>query len=177
MKKVNLLLAALVCGCAAFAGDLYDDMASTPELFKQWKGRTRNTKFLADKGPEGKYAVEVSNESLKTSQIIRFEIPVAKIKGKKVEFSAKIKAENVVAAKEKSFYGIKFLFFAQTASGRKYYHEGNAIRSSRSGSFDWKEFEAEFKVPGDVVAASLQFGIQNATGKVFVSDIDLDLED
>ena len=95
MKKINLLLAALVCGCTAFAGDLYDDLANTPEQLKKWQGNLKVAKLLPNGGPEGKYAVEINCDKNTQYGIIRFNLPVDKVKGKKVEISAKVKAEKI----------------------------------------------------------------------------------
>ena len=177
MKKVNLLLAALVCCGAAFAGDLYDDMASTPELLNQWQGGKKNVTLLPNAAPEGKYALAFDCDDANKTVILRFNVPADKVKGKKVEFSAKIKAENVTQLKKIPVTGIKLMLFIQTASGKKIYTESRPLANFRAGSYNWKEFETKYNIPADATNVLALIGLQQASGKVLFSDIDFDIED
>ena len=177
MKKINMLLAAVVCCCAAVAADLYDDMASTPELLKKWYGVNQNVKLLPNGGPEGKYAVEISADKPVTSRTLTFNLPIDRIKGKKVEFSADVKAENVVRSLDRGFLGIKFMLYFKRANGKVHYFEGPSVGKKRIGTFNWTEFESKCPIPADVVSARLEIGLQHASGKVLFSDIDIEIED
>ena len=177
MKKINLLLAALVCGCTAFAGDLYDDLANTPEQLKKWQGNLKVAKLLPNGGPEGKYAVEINCDKNTQYGIIRFNLPVNKVKGKKIEISAKVKAENVATVKKVNFVGVKFMLFVQTADGKRFYPEGASVIKSRTGSYDWKEIETKFAIPANATIARVELGLQEASGKVLFSDIDVEIDD
>lgn len=171
MKKV-LLTAMMLGGGAAFAGDLYDNMASTPQKLQEWSSY-QSVQLLPNGGKEGKYAIEF-NCPQTTSKMLVFNVPVDKVKGKKVEFSADVKGENIVTAK--AYTGTKLMVYVKDADGKESYREGRSVQSARKGTFDWRNLETEVVIPENAVSVQLFVGIQEASGKVLFSDIDFDID-
>lgn len=170
------MTALLVVGTAlgVMADDLYENLGSTPESLALW-----NNKFmqlLPNGGPEGKYAVKMSCDNPKKGNMASFVVPVDKVKGKKVEFSAKVKAENV-SKNAQGHLGIKFMVYYKTSAAEKnqMWAEGTVVNQSRCGSYDWKELKTEVMIPENAVAVRLTIGLQEVSGTVYFSDMDLEI--
>jgi hypothetical protein len=69
------------------------------------------------------------------------------------------------------------MLFVQTADGKRFYREGASVTKNRTGSYDWKEIETKFAIPANATIARIELGLQEASGKVLFSDIDVEIED
>lgn len=98
MKKFTTLgLAGLMLfgGTALFAGDnVEENMASTPELLKRW-GSSQFATLLPTGGPKGKPAIRIASGASDANRQIQYKLDLDKVRGKVIELSADVKAENV----------------------------------------------------------------------------------
>ncbi len=177
MKISKIALMTMLAGACTglWAGELFSDMCGTNDLLKKW-GNSKVAQLLPNGGPEDKYAVKISSEDAKKSAMISFKIDPAQVKGKTLVLSADAKAEEVVVPSKKSYLGTKFMIFYKTKENKRKYAEGNVCQV-RSGSFDWKKLTTKVKIPEDVVYISISIGLQEASGTVSFSNIQLSTED
>lgn len=177
MKKLVTVFAALLALGSAFAdGEIIaKDMLGTKARFSNW-GNHKKAQFSPDGGPDGKSFVTISADDPKNAfQITRFlHSDVSRLKGRKVVLFGKVKAENVAKAPQR-WFGIKFLIAYQVESKKGHtFKEG---KFPRSGSFDWKEFETAVQLPEDLSMFCINIGLQETTGTIHVSDVELRFDD
>jgi hypothetical protein len=122
--------------------------------------------FLPQGGPNGTYAIEVSNTQ-KTYNHAWLNLPADKVSGHQVVFSGVAMADNVSAAQHPD-NKIRIMIFYQTSSHRK---KMTMAEFPRAGSFEWKNFEVEVMLPSDTIKVSAIFGLLNVTGKVKFADL------
>jgi hypothetical protein len=175
MKKIITVLVALWTVFSAVADEacIGKDMLGTETLLKGWRNHQK-AKFSPAGGPEGKSFITISAADAKEAfQLVKF-MPSAKLKGRKVVLYGKIKAENVAKA-PKPWLGIKFLMAYQSKSKKGHtFKEG---KFPRNGSFDWKEFETSAQLPEDLSSFSINIGLQETSGTIHISDVELKFED
>ncbi len=176
MKLIAATITAVIMATAAVRGGekLYNDLASTPALLKAWSGSSF-AQFLPDGGPDGKYAITILSRDPTTSKMMILNLPVEKLKGRKVLFSAKVKAEYVTGPKN-PVCGVKFMVnYITAAPGNKQaWPEGASVNAHRRGTYDWTAFKTEVTFPEDIAKVSFYIGLQNVTGIVTFSDIDIE---
>jgi endoglucanase len=99
------------------------------------------------------------------SATMQIAIPVEKMRGYLVRFSALVKAENV-SNKPQSWNGIKFM--AATAAP-----EGNLWPQAEigTGTFDWRPVGFQFRVPDDATQVRLTLGLEQVSGRAWYDDI------
>lgn len=179
MKLISGVITAIMMATVAVCGGekLYNDLASTPALLKEWNGNTF-AELLPNGGPDGNYAVTILSRDPTTSKMMILNLPVEKLKGRKVLFSAKAKAEYVTGPKN-PVCGVKFMVnYITAAPGNKQaWPEGASVNAHRRGSYDWTVFKTEVTFPEDIAKASFYIGLQNVTGIVTFSDIDIETVD
>ena len=176
---MKILAAAVACltMVSVFADEtlIARNMLGTPQKFGTWINN-KKAKFNAKGGPDGKSYVTISAADLKDAfQIAKFmHADVAKMKGRKVVLYGKIKAEDVKKA-AKPWLGIKFLIAYQVKDKKgTRFVEG---KFPRSGSFDWKEFETSIKLPEDLSMFCINIGLQETSGTIHVSDVELKFDE
>lgn len=92
-------------------------------------------------------------------------LPVERVRGCVLSFSALIKAENI-SAKPKAYNGVKFMAPIVTPSDKQW-----PAVTIDSGSFDWKRFCFTVRVPADATQMQLCLGLELVTGKVWFDDV------
>ena len=93
------------------------------------------------------------------------ELPVEKMRGYVVQFSARIKAENV-SRKPQPWNGVKFM--APMVTGQE---KSGRPPNCRRGTFDWRRVAFRAIVPEDAEHVSLVLGLEAVTGKAWFDDI------
>lgn len=101
-----------------------------------------------------------------------FPVPIDKVRGKTIVLSAKVKGENI-SKPDKSYLGIKMMLVITGADGKINYPDTARI----TGSFDWRELKTVATVPPDAKSVTIQIGLQNSTGSIFFSDLELEEQD
>ncbi|MBR0457764.1 MAG: hypothetical protein IJJ26_00870 [Victivallales bacterium] len=125
-------------------------------------------------GPAGQDILVFENDDASKMKNRRFTFTPAQlnqIRGRKLAFSAKIKADDVVRGKEyQNYLGIKLMIVIQDAEGKLSYKEAIPY-AERQGNYDWKPYTTIANIPADAKSCYLCIGIEHATGKVSYCDI------
>lgn len=93
------------------------------------------------------------------------ELPVDQMRGYIVQFSARIKAENV-SRKPQPWNGVKFMAPLATDQGKTW-----PAAEMDVGTFDWQKIAFRAAVPEDAKQISLVVGLEAVTGKAWFDDI------
>ena len=99
------------------------------------------------------------------TRTIELPLPVAKLRGARLDFRALIKAENV-ATPPQVYNGIKFMLVTQGPSGKRY-----PARDHLWGTFDWTLEHFRAVVPADATRATLVLGLEATTGRAWFRDV------
>ena len=176
MKKFTTLgLAGLMLfgGTALFAGDnVEENMASTPELLKRW-GSSQFATLLPTGGPKGKPAIRIASGASDANRQIQYKLDLDKVRGKVIELSADVKAENV-SQPPKHYLGVKMMIVITKADGTRQYVD---ITTGKSGSYEWRECKVKAAIPTNAKEVAISLGLQSAMGAVYFSDIDVEIDD
>ena len=92
-------------------------------------------------------------------------LPVERVRGCVLGFSAMIKAENV-SEKPQPYNGVKFMAPIVAPDGREW-----PAAKIGTGSFDWQRFSFTVRVPADATRLTLCLGLEAVTGKVWFDDV------
>lgn len=93
-------------------------------------------------------------------------LDVAQLAGRRVEFSADIRGENVAPAKIE-WNGGKFILHAVAGSGREIWQSAIVKR----GTFGWERIKFTADLPADLRSARLMLGFQDSFGKLFFRNL------
>lgn len=110
-------------------------------------------------------AIERPPGSPQGSTIVQLALPVEKMRGYLVYFSARIKAENI-SAKPQPWNGVKFMAPLVTPGGRQW-----PAATLDTGTFDWQRCRFAARVPRDAQSISLCLGLELVTGKAWFDEI------
>ncbi len=154
------------------AGDLCDDLIDKADSLKAWRNASVMT-FLPDGGPEkGESAVKITAADATKPAMALFPVPIDKVRGKTIILSAKVKGENI-SKPDKPYLGIKMMLVITGADGKINYPDTARI----TGSFDWRELKTMATIPPDAKSVMIQIGLQNSTGSIYFSDLELEEQD
>lgn len=168
----NAAFGALLLGAFAVAADdIGENLIKTPEALKAWRNAAAMT-FLPDGGPENASAVKITATDAAKPVMASLPVAIDKVRGKTVILSAKVKGENI-SKPEKPYLGIKMMLVITGADGKMNYPDTARI----TGNFDWRELKTVATIPPDAKSVMIQIGLQNSTGSVYFSDLDLEEQD
>jgi hypothetical protein len=122
-----------------------------------------STKYTITTGISGNgllFNSTTSNTDLTASATV----PLTNILGRTLAISAAIKGENLTGG---GLPGMVIQMVATPTSGSKRYSR----ITIETGTFDWKYVGRTFKIDDDIVSLSLNVGIYNATGKLWVDNL------
>lgn len=94
-------------------------------------------------------------------------LPVEKIRGKRLRISAWIKADNV-AQPPNSWNGIKTMLAVDGPNGKIWPQKSNVY-----GTFDWKQIVFKTVVPENATSINLVLGLENTTGRVRFRNVEI----
>lgn len=140
----------------ALATEFFDDA----DVGSRWSGGahalvTRET---------GK-ALEITNASASTSNLVNLSLPCASIRGRLITLRALVKATNV-SPPPNSWNGIKAMLTISSPSGTTYPQV-----AITSGTYDWSVVHGQFFIPADATSMSLTLGLQLSSGVVVFDDV------
>ncbi len=101
----------------------------------------------------------------KTSHVVRYKLPLDRIRGKKLTLSADVRAVNV-AKPPRPWNGVKVMVHSVSPSGPRW-----DAPSELHGSFDTKRVSAIASVPTDVTEAWIVLGLEEAGGTVWFDNV------
>jgi hypothetical protein len=132
------------------------------DALKGWSGQAR-----LESGFRGGQALCVTRPagSPQGLTVINLPLPVERMRGYLVHFSAMIKAEGV-SAKPRPWNGVKFMAPIVSESGRDW-----PAAETPLGTFDWRRFTFAARVPDDAKSISLTLGLELVTGKAWFDDV------
>ena len=99
------------------------------------------------------------------SATLHHVLPVERMRGCRIAFSAWIKAEQV-SAPPQPWNGVKFMAPIQTPGGYQW-----PAAHIEAGTFAWKHVTFSVRVPDDAQSMSLIVGLESVTGKAWFDDI------
>ena len=99
------------------------------------------------------------------TRTIELPLPVAKLRGTRLDLRALIKADTV-ATPPQVYNGIKFMLVTQGPSGKQY-----PARDHLWGTFDWTPEHFRAVVPADATKATLVLGLEATTGRASFRDV------
>ncbi len=133
------------------------------DALKDWPGGATT---LAP-GYQGGHAlcVQRSDGSTRGSTMVHKALPVEKMRGYVVFFSAMVKAENV-SQRPQPWNGVKFMAPLAAATGKSWPAAKIGI-----GTFDWQRVAFRVAVPDDAKEMSLCLGLEQVSGKAWFDDV------
>ena len=99
------------------------------------------------------------------SSVVTRPLPVEKMRGYLVHFSARVKAQDV-SRKPNPWNGVKFMAPIETATGRSW-----PAAEMRTGTFGWQRDAFAARVPEDAKSISLCLGLEMVTGKAWFDNV------
>ncbi len=99
------------------------------------------------------------------NHMLSAKLPIERIRGRRVTFSAKIKASDVAKPAE-LWNGVKLMLVTQSPAGPTY-----TGASDFFGTFDWKNVGRSAIVPADATEASVVIGLQDTSGAAWFDDV------
>ncbi len=132
------------------------------DALKGWSGPAR-----LDAGFEGGHALCVDRPAgaPSGSALVQMALPVEKIRGYLLHFSARIKAEGV-SAKPQPWNGVKFMAPIVAAGGRSW-----PAAETAAGTWDWQRVAFAARIPADAQSVSLCLGLEAVSGKAWFDDV------
>jgi hypothetical protein len=94
-------------------------------------------------------------------------LPVERLRGCKLDLSARMKAENV-SAKPQPWNGIKFMMVLESADDKS-----NPQADIPVGTFDWQQVFWQVYVPPNATKMTLFLGLEGVAGKVWFDDVEI----
>ena len=102
---------------------------------------------------------------IERAALAQMTLPVERVRGCVLVFSAMIKAENV-SEKPKPYNGVKFMAPIVAPDDKQW-----PAASLDTGSFDWKRCSFTARVPADATRLTLCLGLEAVTGKAWFDDV------
>ena len=99
------------------------------------------------------------------TRTVELPLPVAKIRGARLDFRALIKADSV-ATPPQVYNGVKFMLVTEGPSGKQH-----PARDHLWGTFDWTAEHFRAVVPADATKATLVLGLEATTGRAWFRDV------
>ena len=101
------------------------------------------------------------------TRTVELPLPIAKVRGARLDFRAVIKAENV-AVPPQVYNGVKFMLVTEGPSGKQY-----PAHDHLWGTFGWTPERFRAVVPADATKATLVLGLQETTGRAWFRDVSI----
>ena len=164
MKKIFLSLmaaAGIVCSMQAAETVVFKNIGERPSLVYRWK--YCEPQLIEKGGPQEQYAI-------KMTKIGVLRLNEKKLAGKKVKLSAMIKAEEVKETHKGG--GVAFQIRYREANGKLRAYS-RVDKADRFGSYDWKPMVYTLSIPADAQEVAIGLGLQNTTGTVYFSAVNV----
>jgi hypothetical protein len=165
-----LLLLGLMMGDWAAAADrgavkvgevLFATDFEGPDALKAWSGAART----APGYPGGQAIVVERAAGASGSATVQVRLPVEKVRGCLLHFSAMIRAEDV-SAKPRPWNGVKFMAPITGPDGRSW-----PAATLPAGTFDWQRIAFPVFVPDDAQSITLVLGLEAVTGRAWFDQV------
>ena len=171
LSKFEDFLVERLTKAAPADGEVFQANFNKPEGMKE---KLAGLGKIVENGYQGTPSLLLENDNPeKRKAESSFKIPVEKIAGQVVDFRAMIKAENVRPIGSGLRAGIGFMLSLKTDHGTIYRRIPHVWHALPNGSFDWKPVEHVMRVPANVREARLAVGLTNATGKIWIDNLEL----
>lgn len=166
----TLFGAMLLGSVAASAGDIYDNMLGSQEAVAKWRNAKAMT-FLPAGGPESdESAVKITATDAAKGAMVQFPVDISKVRGKALKLTAKIKGEDI-SVPPKPYLGVKMMLTVTGADGKVNYPD---VQPKLTGTFGWREVRTLATIPADAKSVVISIGLQNSSGTIYFSDLELD---
>jgi len=138
-----------------------------PESLEAWSPKSGPGIALETVDGVKALAIERSAPSGAGSRSIRMRLPVEALRARRIEVTARAKAQDV-AQPPKSYNGIKCMLHYIAPDGPKHLQQSNVF-----GTFDWRTIRFTAEVPPETTEAWLVLGLEATTGKVWFEQVTL----
>ncbi|MFA5203788.1 MAG: cellulase family glycosylhydrolase [Lentisphaeria bacterium] len=129
---------------------------------------------VAGEGLAGSWALKVDVPPGRTNADARIvhDLAVGGLKrGAILCVEAMMRGRDIVRTAAPPYFGPKLMLHLTTRSGYEYYGE----QRKACGTYDWRKFTACLRVPDDIQKLELHVGLQNATGTLWVDEVNITL--
>ena len=130
----------------------------------------RSGAYLAKGGEDGAEAIRLSNDKKQWNEIV-FTIPVDKVRGHKVEFSARMKGEKIDYHQH---WGASFKIICRTPNAKPQVFEAKYPHKS---DFDWIDMKQGTVIPNDALSVQAVAALYIVKGNVTFSELSFKLDD
>ena len=134
------------------------------------KMANRSGAYLAKGGEQGAEAVQLSSDQPKWNEVL-FAIPADKVRGHKVEFSARMKGEKIDFH---HYWGASFKIVCRRPNAKPQIYEAKYPHKS---DFDWIDMRQDVMIPSDAVSVQAVIALYKVKGKVTFSELTFKLDD
>ena len=127
----------------------------------KWPAELRTTA----PGRGGVLHISVPAAAPRPGRTVALPLPLDKLAGNRVFFSADVKATNI-SAKPNSWNGIKAMMVIEAPSGKTYPQP-----DIPTGTFDWQRFSSWVAVPAEATNVLLVLGLENVSGEASFDNV------
>ncbi|HWQ90199.1 MAG TPA: cellulase family glycosylhydrolase [Clostridia bacterium] len=120
---------------------------------------------VQEAGRGGVLQVSVPAGTPAPGRTVNLPLPVEKLRGQRVFFSAEVKASDV-SSRPNSWNGVKVMLIIETPSGKEYPQPEIPV-----GSVDWQRFSSAIAVPSTATSATLVLGLEQVTGEAWFDNV------
>jgi len=160
-RACALLVACLALAACSRPAAVFRADFDRRHALASWQGDAG--RLVAD--PTGGRCLLVESRDPATGAARRLELPAARLAGKLVTLSARVKAQGV-GQRPKPWNGIKVMLVLETEHGKLHPQLPLEV-----GSFDWAQVRRTLRVPSSVRKATLVLGLERVSGKVCFDDV------
>lgn len=146
------------------SGIIFSEPFQNGDNLKKYNQGTIDARILPE--ADGGSAICIAVPERGNVNCIEIIFDAARLAGRRVEFSADIRGENVAPAKSE-WNGGKFILHAVTGSGREIWQSSVVKR----GTFGWEKIKFTSDLPADLKSARLMLGFQDSFGKLFFRNL------
>lgn len=169
IKRVLFALLLALVSLPAYAQTAAPEMVfqtqfTGPNALQGWQDTSAPGVALVPSN-DGTQAVQIEQSAPLGTRTISIPLPVAKMRGARIDCRARIKVENVVVPPQ-VYNGVKFMLVIEGPSGKEY-----PAHDHLWGTFDWTAEHFRVAVPEDAVKATLVLGLEATTGKASFTDV------
>ena len=154
---LGIIFGAAAAGPVNDSGIIFSEPFQNGDNLKNYNKGGLDVKIIPE--ADGGSAICIAVPERRNVNCIDITFDAARLAGRRVEFSADIRGENVAPAKSE-WNGGKFILHAVTGSGREIWQSSVVKR----GTFGWEKIKFTADLPADLKCARLMLGFQDSFG-------------
>ena len=166
IKILPLALGLILCSVGRLGAEkVLQETFEAPNALVSWHNNGAGKgEIVGTQGGSQGLCVSTDTQS---DHLVRFNLPVAQVRGRRVSISARVRAKAVVKAPE-LWHGVKVMLQVVSPEGSKYEGVPNLF-----GTFDWKVVGTSALVPLDATEVVVFLGLGQASGTAWFDDVEI----